>query len=170
VSWAGQLLAPGDVASPCGIKPQGYFNDSIAIYQNGQAVSIDRNQSVTITAINSNRGPSSESTQWVDPVSTSFKIYMLDSALMTKSRVWGVIRESLQPGSYELLVDNNYQMVNLRIVKGVYLTTSTIIGGKQFFFPLFFGVAALACLLYIIAIKIKFKGYGVLREYQRKNR
>jgi hypothetical protein len=59
VSWAGAPLQPGDIASPCGIKAQGYFNDSFAIYQNGQAISIDRNLDAKISAINSHRAPSS---------------------------------------------------------------------------------------------------------------
>lgn len=40
-SWAGQKLNPDDVASLCGVKPQGFFNDTFSIYQNGNKISID---------------------------------------------------------------------------------------------------------------------------------
>jgi hypothetical protein len=59
ISWAGVLLQPDDVASPCGIKAQGYFNDSFFIFQNGQQILIDRNLNATVSAINSHRAPSS---------------------------------------------------------------------------------------------------------------
>lgn len=56
-----------DIASPCGIKPQGYFNDSFSIYKDGQKISIDRNATQKITSVNTHRAPNSESTQWIDP-------------------------------------------------------------------------------------------------------
>lgn len=49
---------------------------------------------------------------------------------MTKKRVWGVLNNGLKAGDYELLAANNYQMAKMKILKGVLLTTSTIIGGK----------------------------------------
>lgn len=55
---------------------------------------------------------------------------MLDGSLMTKKRVWGVLNNGLKAGDYELLAANNYQMAKMKILKGVLLTTSTIIGGK----------------------------------------
>jgi hypothetical protein len=93
---------------------------------------------------------------------------MLDNALMTKKRVWGVIHDTLSPGSYQLSVDNNYQMVDLRIVKGILLTTSTIIGGKQYFYPLMFAIATISCIVFAIFVKIKFPNYGELRAYKKK--
>jgi hypothetical protein len=59
-------------------------------------------------------------------------------------------------------------MVDLRIIKGILLTTSTIIGGKQYWYPVFFGLATLACIIFAIAVKIKFKNYGVLRAFKKK--
>lgn len=82
---------------------------------------------------------------------------------MTKKRVWGVIRDDLAAGNYELLVNNNYQLADLRIIKGVLFTTSTIIGGKQYFYPICFGLAALACLGFAILVQVKFRNYGTLR-------
>lgn len=80
--------------------------------------------------MNTKRGPNSESTQWIDPENQHFKQYMLDGSLMTKKRVWGVLNNGLKAGDYELLAANNYQMAKMKILKGVLLTTSTIIGGK----------------------------------------
>jgi hypothetical protein len=60
-------------------------------------------------------------------------------------------------------------MLDLRIIKGILLTTSTIIGGKQYFYPIFFGLATIACIFFAIVVKIKFKNYGVLRAYKKKH-
>ncbi len=49
---------------------------------------------------------------------------------MTKKRVWGVLNDGLKAGNYDLLVQNNYEMANMKIIKGVLLTTSTVMGGK----------------------------------------
>lgn len=80
---------------------------------------------------------------------------MDDGSLMTKKRVWGVIRNDLKPGNYELLIKNRFQMANLRIVKGVYLTTATVMGGKQLFYPVAFGICFLACFIFAIVVKKK---------------
>lgn len=55
---------------------------------------------------------------------------MLDGSLMTKKRLWGVIAEGLPAGDYNLVAENNYEMVDMRIVKGALLTTANAIGGK----------------------------------------
>jgi len=74
---------------------------------------------------------------------------------MTKKRVWGVIQDKLMPGNYELLVDNNYQIVDMRIVKGVLFTTATAMGGKQYFHSICFALACLICIAFAILIKLK---------------
>lgn len=67
-SWGGQKLNPEDIASLCGVKPQGFFNDTFTIYQNGQKIAIDESKIYKgKKAIDSHRGPNSEATQWIDP-------------------------------------------------------------------------------------------------------
>lgn len=56
-----------DVASLCGVKPQGFFNDTFTIIQNGQKIEIDESKIYNGKAVDSKRGPNSDSTQWVDP-------------------------------------------------------------------------------------------------------
>jgi hypothetical protein len=40
-SWSGAKLNQDDIASLCGVKPQGFFNDTYALYQNGVKIPID---------------------------------------------------------------------------------------------------------------------------------
>ena len=59
MSGGGQKLNSADIASLCGVKPQGYFNDTFAIYQNGQKISIDESKIYSGKAVDSHRGPNS---------------------------------------------------------------------------------------------------------------
>lgn len=99
-SYTGQPLDPNDIASPCGLKPLSFFNDSFKLYRDGENISIQRQGVYKGTAINTNRGPSSERNQWVDVEDEHFKLHMLDGSLMTKKRVWGIIRNDLKAGNY----------------------------------------------------------------------
>lgn len=163
----GQTLNPEDIASLCGAKPQGYFNDTYSLYRDGQPIAIEEAKVQSPRAINSNRGPNSESTQWIDPQSEHFKEYMLDGSLMTKKRVWGVLNNGLKAGEYTLLAANNYQMAKMKILKGIVLTTSTIMGGKEFFYPIAFGILCLLCIAFIIFLRISFSEYGKLRRHDK---
>lgn len=58
-SWTGQPLDPNDIASPCGIKPLAFFNDTFKIYHDGQRISVDRKGIYNGKTINTHRGPSS---------------------------------------------------------------------------------------------------------------
>lgn len=66
-SWGNTLLVPENIASPCGAKSLGYFNDTFSLFKNGQKIAIDESHIYNRTALNINRAPSSESTQWIDP-------------------------------------------------------------------------------------------------------
>jgi hypothetical protein len=38
---------------------------------------------------------------------------------MTKKKLWGKIEKDLEPGSYRILVENNYRIGDLKIGKGI---------------------------------------------------
>ena len=66
-SWTGSALNPEDIASLCGVKPQGFFNDTYSLYQNGQKITINETKAYLGSTIVSHRGPKSEQNQWIDP-------------------------------------------------------------------------------------------------------
>jgi hypothetical protein len=59
-------------------------------------------------------------------------------------------------------------MSDLKLEKGIFLTTSTIIGGKQYFFCASFAIAALLCIIFAIYVKAKFKHYYKLRSHRKQ--
>lgn len=129
---------------------------------------MDRKLGTDISAVDGAKGPNSGSTQWIDTSSEHFQLHMLDGALLTKKRVWGIIRNTLKAGDYELHVHNNFIMSDLNLNKGIFLTTSTFIGGKQYFFCVSFGIASLLCVFYAIFIKMRFKMYSNLRSHRKR--
>lgn len=61
---------------------------------------MDRKLGTDISAVDGAKGPNSGSTQWIDTSSEHFQLHMLDGALLTKKRVWGIIRNTLKAGDY----------------------------------------------------------------------
>ena len=98
------------------------------------------------------RQPDSANKQWIDPENQHFINYMLTGSLMTKKRLWGKIEEGLKAGEYSLLTENNYKVHNLGIEKGIQLTTTTVFGGANLFFPVAFLILALISLVYSIVV------------------
>lgn len=81
---------------------------------------------------------------------------MLDGSLLTKRRLWGVIKEGLKKGKYEILANNNFAMANMKIHKGILLTTSTVMGGRQFFYSVAFGASTIICFSFYIFVRMRF--------------
>ncbi len=82
---------------------------------------------------------------------------MQTQSLMTKQKLWGRIKNSLKPGNYSLLVENNYQISNMRITKGIKIMEGSRLGGKSYFIPSSLLVASIGCLLFAIIFYRKFK-------------
>lgn len=76
---------------------------------------------------------------------------------MTKKRMWGKIEGNLQPGDYTVVAENNYQIDEMAIHKGIEISTAGILGGFNLFFPVSFGLAGLACIITGIFVHFKLK-------------
>lgn len=71
---------------------------------------------------------------------------------MTKKKKWGVINNNLKAGKYQLIVNNNFMMPDMKLNKGIFLSTATVMGGRQIFYPITFGICALVCLVYALYV------------------
>ena len=74
---------------------------------------------------------------------------------MTKKRLWGRVEEGMKSGNYTVLVENNYKVKDFKIIKGIELTTATILGGKNYFFPITFLIFAMVSLGFSIFVGVK---------------
>lgn len=55
----------------------------------------------------------------------------------------------------------------MRIFKGIQLTTATVMGGKNFFYPVTFGALFLLCLGFLIFMIFRFSWYEKLKNYNK---
>lgn len=78
---------------------------------------------------------------------------------MTKKKLWGMIDKGLKAGKYSLVVNNNYRIPDMLLSKGLFLSTTTVMGGRQAFYPIVFAILATVCIGYIIFIEIKLKDF-----------
>ncbi len=96
-------------------------------------------------------------------------IWMKNSGLISKYRLWGRIDQPLPAGKYNLVINNNYHIGGMKIKKGVVITSLSAIGSLNYFYPIVFALMGLICIGYAIFMKIKFPDYDdLLRELQLK--
>lgn len=109
-SWGGYPLNPDAIASPCGLRPLLFFNDTYELTdKNNKKILINE---TGIVKQDPEYQPSANSAkdQWINPSNQHFENYMINGALMTKKKLWGIIEDGLSKGQYHLKVKNNYQL------------------------------------------------------------
>lgn len=82
---------------------------------------------------------------------------------MTKKKKWGVINNNLKAGQYQLIVNNNFMVLDMKLKKGILLSTATVMGGKQIFYPITFGICAFLSLAYALYVGCSFRHYSEIK-------
>jgi len=110
MSYAGVALNPSAVASPCGSFAKAYFNDSFVLSYSGAVVPMQESGIVWPGEVGGQyaRGPNSNQTQWIDPEDEHFISWMRPAGLSNFKKLWAIINQPLQVGTYTLTVQNNY--------------------------------------------------------------
>lgn len=89
-------------------------------------------------------------------------IWMQNSGSITKYKLWGRIEDPLPAGQYNLVVENNFRIGELKIKKGLMLVNPSAIGSAVYFFPIVYVLMGLACLAFAIFLKLKMPDYDAL--------
>ena len=82
---------------------------------------------------------------------------MQSQSLLTKVKHWGTIKQNLKVGNYSIIVNNSYGVNHMRMIKGVRICESSIIGSKNYSVPALFLIFAIGCLIYAIVFYKKFR-------------
>ncbi len=82
---------------------------------------------------------------------------------MTKKKRWGIINNNLKPGKYQLIANNNFMLPDMKLNKGIILSTTNVMGGRQVFYPVVFSICGIVCLVYAIFVWCEFKNYSQLK-------
>lgn len=109
----------------------------------------------------------SADTQWINPEDEHFIVWMRTSGLPNFKKLWGRIEQDLPAGSYKVLIQNNYNSVNWAGNRYLYLTTKSIVGGKNFLLPTAFLVVGVVCIIAAILFWRRFRCFKVVSDSSR---
>lgn len=149
-SLNGEPLAQDDYASPCGLIAKSVFNDTYSLFK-GKSNKITIRE--TGIALESDleymyrRANDYNQTQWLDVEDEHFINWMKVAAGPNFWKLWGVIEEDLESGSYEFEITNNYDVSGWGGKKYIILSTANALGGKNYFLgTVFLCAGILSCI------------------------
>lgn len=91
---------------------------------------------------------------------------MRTSGLPNFKKLWGKITEDLQQGDYTMVIANNYNSKDWDGNRYFYLTTLSLIGGKNYLIPITFSVIALFTLAAIIFFCKRFRSLKNIAKFK----
>jgi len=154
-----------DPAHPCGLVAATVFNDTFKlqntkIKETGIAWDSDKDYKFK---------NAKKSKQWTDVEDEHFIVWMRIAAMPKFRKLWGVIEEDLESGTYTFEVQSNYDVSQWDGQKHLVLTTVNSLGGKNYFLGIVFLCAAGVCYLAICVFGVmQFKRKSVGDEYRPK--
>lgn len=159
MSWGGLVLNPNDIASPCGTIAYTYFNDTFALSQNGQTIIIVEDGISWPGDVGSifDQEANSQQTQWTNPQSEHFAVWMRTAGLADFSKLWGRIEQTLDQGTYTMEIVSNYNLAQWGGEKYFILTTNSPVGGQNYLLPIVLLIASVACILAVILLILRVK-------------
>jgi hypothetical protein len=152
----GTPLNPNAVASPCGLIAMTLFNDSFYLYDStNKFIPFDLSNIAWPEDTASYKAPpNAASTQWTNVTDPHFLVWMRPSGLSYFKKLYGVIPGGLTAGIYTVNVTSNYDMTTYSGKKNAVLATRTDIGGQNLILCIIHFIAALLCLIIVIAVII----------------
>lgn len=81
---------------------------------------------------------------------------MRTSGLPNFKKLWGKVYSDLPAGSYKMVIRNNYNSTEWNGERSFFLTTKSVVGGKNYLLPTAFLVIGLISLLAAVCFWRKF--------------
>ena len=130
----GHVLAPDEVANPCGLIAKTMFNDTFMLVgPENQKVDIDETDIAWTTDEDKFARPSGyKAIQWADVDSEHFRVWLRTAATSDFRKIWGRIESNLPKGNYTLTIANNYNVSRWHGEKHFVLATTSRFGGKHY--------------------------------------
>ena len=128
-SYDGYSLDPNDPANPCGLAAHTVFTDSFRIpgkQFSHEGLSWDSDLEYLYK-----RTKNWKEVQWLDVEDERFISWMKIAVHPTFRKLWGVIEEDLDAGSYSIEIENNYDVSKWDGEKHFVLTTANGLGGRN---------------------------------------
>ena len=131
----------GDMpANPCGLIAKSFFNDTFSLKRDNKEVTLNEKGIAWESDIkhkfrNLENPPQGtwEDWQWLDVTNEHFIVWMRTAGLPNFRKLYGRYDDGLEPGNYEMTINNNYDVSSYDGKKRFVLSTSNTFGGKNFF-------------------------------------
>lgn len=151
VSWNGVTLDPTAAASPCGLVAKSYFTDTFELFRDSDVIPLNENGiswPANNVGVKFKQTPDSANTQWINPENEHFIVWMRSATFPNFKKLWARIDQDLPPGNYQIDIANKYDVSDFNGKKYVYLSTTSVFGGKNdFLVYVYFGIGVVFLLI-----------------------
>lgn len=130
--------------------------DPVIINEKGIAWESDKQYKFANINANLPEGKTYKDVQWQDMTDEHFIVWMRTAGLPNFRKLWGKIEQNLKPGTYELTIDNNYDVASFEGKKTFVLSTTNALGGKNYFLAICYIVVGSLCIVFAIIFLIAF--------------
>jgi len=150
---------PNDFYLPCGLIAWSLFNDTFSLIRNSSYIPL-RKEGIAWTSDETkkfNNPPSDAPGIRVIPdfKNEDFIVWMRTAGLPNFKKLYRIIDENLEPGTYEVQIQNNYPVYQFSGKKYVVLSTTTWIGGKNPFLGLAYIIVGCICIVLSLSFALK---------------
>lgn len=153
------------VATPCGLIAKSMFNDTFALYSsddvdsNGDLLEANRVvineegiawESDILYKFNNTYNWQTTPTQWMDMTNEHFIVWMRTAGLPNFRKLWGKLEDQLEVGSYYVDIGNNYNVKDFSGTKSFVLSTTNMLGGRNYFLAVCYIVVGALCIVFAV--------------------
>jgi len=85
-----------------------------------------------------------------------FIVWMRTAGLPNFRKLYGKISDTLQPGTYSVFINNNYDVNGFDGNKSIVLSTTNALGGKNYFLAVCYLVVGSLCLVFAAIFLVAF--------------
>lgn len=97
-----------------------------------------------------------QSKQWLDVTNQHFIVWMRTAGLPNFRKLYGKIDEDLQPGTYYIKIQNNYNVSSFSGHKYFVISTTNILGGQNYFLAICYIIVGSLCIMFGIIFFIAY--------------
>lgn len=156
-------LAPTDVANPCGLIAKSLFNDTFRLTDTSNKDYFINETNIAWDSDKKGRfkrHPNASLVQWTDVENEHFMVWMRPAGLPDFRKLWGRIYERIEPGKYNLLINNNFPVDSFSGKKSFVLSTVNVLGGKNNFLGIAYLIVGFICIVMALLFWVGYKNYN----------
>jgi len=152
---------PADFYLPCGLIAASMFNDTFSLKNANTTIPLKKEGIAWTSDVEKKFHNPPADTPGIRVIADfedeDFIVWMRTAGLPNFKKLYRIIQQDLEPGTYTVEIENNYPVSSFSGKKFVVLSTTTWIGGKNDFLGWAYIVVGIVCLLQGVAFAVKHK-------------